>query len=349
MKPIIVFFLFLLTTAQSTPIRFKDIISVKGVLPKAHSAPVRLKDVITVKGVRSNPIIGYGLIIGLNGTGDGNGEIVNKSIRLMLEKLGIERGQEIASSNIASVIVTAKLPPFARVGQKLDVTVSSIDNSSSLAGGILLVTPLKGGNGDIYAMASGPLSVGGLEKGKKFPTTGSIPNGAIVEKELELDFDKKKFLRFGLNNPDFTTSARIEKTLNENLGGKYATSRDAATVDMVIPINYQRKVVQLMAVIENFKINVDMSAKIVINERTGTIVAGGDIVLKPVAIGHNGLSIEIKGNDDVKSSLHHMEKETTLKDLVNGLNILGATPEDIISIFQALKRNGALISDIELI
>ncbi|MCY4523767.1 MAG: flagellar basal body P-ring protein FlgI [Halobacteriovoraceae bacterium] len=315
------------------------------------AAPVRLKDLVTVKGVRSNPIIGYGLVIGLNGTGDGSGEIVDKSLKKMLQKLGIGPEQELSSSNIASVIVTAKLPPFARVGQKIDATVSSIGKASSLAGGTLLVTPMKGGDGEIYAIASGALSIGGLKKGAKFATTGAIPGGVVVEKELNLDFDKKKSLRFGLNHPDFTTSARIEKILNQNLGGKYATSRDAATVDLIIPVNYQGKVVQLMAIIENYKANADMAAKIVINERTGTVVAGGDIVLKPVAIGHANLSIEIAGGEegDFKSSLHFMDKEATLKDLVNGLNALGTTTEDMLSIFQALKRNGSLVSDIELI
>lgn len=318
---------------------------------QALAASIRLKDLVTVKGVRSNPIIGYGLVIGLNGTGDGSGEIINKSLRKMLQKLGIGPEQEISSSNIASVIVTAKLPPFARVGQKIDTTVSSIGKATSLAGGTLLVTPMKGGNGEIYAIASGALSIGGLKKGAKFATTGTIPGGTVVEKELNLNFDKKKFLRLGLNNPDFTTSARIEKILNQNLGGKYATSRDAATVDLIIPIHYQGKIVQLMAIIENYKANTDMSAKIVINERTGTVVAGGNIVLKPVAIGHADLSIEIDGEEEGanKSSFHYLEKETTLKDLVKGLNALGTTPEDMLSIFQALKRNGSLVSEIELI
>ena len=321
------------------------------IFPPLFAVPVRLKDLVTVKGVRSNPIIGYGLVIGLNGTGDGSGEIVDKSLKKMLQKLGVGPEQEISSSNIASVIVTAKLPAFARVGHKIDATISSIGKATSLAGGTLLVTPMKGGNGEIYAIASGALSIGGLRKGAKFATTGTIPSGAVVEKELNLNFDKKKFLRLGLNNPDFTTSARIEKILNQGLGGKYATSRDAATVDLIIPIHYQGKVVQLMAIIENFKANTDISAKIVINERTGTVVAGGDIILKPVAIGHADLSIEIAGGEDGvgKSSLHFIEKETTLKDLVKGLNALGITPEDMLAIFQALKRNGTLVSEIELI
>ncbi len=319
----------------------------------AFAGPSRLKDLVTVKGVRENPIIGYGLVIGLNGTGDGGAEITNQSMIKMFKKLGLNLKREVTSKNVASVIVTAKLPPFARVGQKLDVTISAIGDSSSLAGGTLLVTPLKGGDSQIYAVANGPLSIGGLEKGSKFATTGLIPGGATVEKELDVNFHKKTSLRFSLNNPDFTTAARIEKTINQELGGKYATARDATTVDLIIPVHYQRKVVQLMAIVENFKVYTDSIAKIVINERTGTIVAGGEIVLKPVAISHGDLTIQVGGEKDKKDSkpgaLYFVEKKTTLKDLVESLNAFGATPEDLIAIFQALKRNGALIGEIELI
>jgi flagellar P-ring protein precursor FlgI len=311
----------------------------------------RLKDLVTVKGVRENPIIGYGLVIGLNGTGDGGGEITNTSMKRMFQKLGLNPQQEISSKNVAAVIVTTKLTPFARVGQKLDITVSSIGDASSLAGGTLLVTPLKGGDGNIYAVANGAISIGGLKQGSKFATTGLIPNGASVEREVNLDFDKKKSLRFSLNRPDFTTSARVEKTINQELGGKYATSKDATTVDLIIPVHYQRKVVQLMAIIENFKVHSDAPSKIIINERTGTIVAGGGITLKPVAISHGDLSIEVEGGGDEgkPNTLYYVDKKTTLNELVKSLNAFGATPEDLISIFQALKRNGALIGEIELI
>jgi flagellar P-ring protein FlgI len=315
----------------------------------------RLKDIVTVKGVRSNPIIGYGLVIGLNGTGDGGGEIVNNSLKRMFQKLGLNPQKEISSKNVASVIVTAKLPPFSRIGQRIDITISSIGDASSLAGGTLLVTPLKAGDGNIYAVANGPLSIGGLEKGSKFPTTGKIPSGATIEKELKFNFDKKTSLRLSLRHPDFTTAARVEKVINQELGGKFATSRDATTVDLIIPIHYQRKVVQLMAIVENFRIHTDNKAKIIINERTGTIVVGGEIQLKPVAISHGDLTIEIKadggggGNEDKPSRLYYMDNKTTLNELVKGLNAFGATPEDLISIFQILKKNGSLIGDIELI
>lgn len=319
-------------------------------LTTSHAKMSRLKDLVHFKGVRENPVIGYGLVIGLNGTGDGGGELVDSSLKRMFQKLGLNPQKEISSKNVASVIVTAKLPPFGRLGQKIDVTVSSIGDSSSLAGGTLLVTPLKGGDGQIYAVASGPLSIGGLSKGKAFPTTGLIAGGATVEKEIDFNFFDKKSIRISLNNPDFTTAARIEKTINQELGGKYATSKDATTIDLIIPVHYQRKIVQLMAIVENFKVHSDQKAKIIINERTGTIVAGGEIQISPVAISHGDLTIQVEGaKGKGGDSVYYVDKATTLNDLVKSLNAFGTTPEDLISIFQALKKNGALIGEIELI
>ena len=317
-----------------------------------HGKSSRLKDIVTIKGVRENPIIGYGIVIGLNGTGDSGGEITNTSLKKMFQKLGLNPKEEISSKNVAAVIVTSKLAPFSRIGQKLDIVVSSIGDSGSLAGGTLLVTPLKGGDGKIYAIASGALSIGGLDKGKKFPTTAMIPNGGIVEREINLNFDQKKSIRLSLNNSDFTTSARIEKTINEQLGGKYAIARDATTVDLMVPVHYQRKIVALMAIIENFKVYTDQKAKIVINEKTGTIVAGGDVMLKPVAISHGDLTIEIGGEgggSGQKESFYYLNKGSTLNELVKSLNALGASPEDLISIFQVLKKNGSLIGELELL
>lgn len=311
----------------------------------------RLKDLVTIKGVRENPLVGYGLVIGLNGTGDGGGEITNTSLKKMFQTLGLNPQKEVTSKNVAAVIVTAKLPAFGRVGQKLDVTISSIGDASSLAGGTLLVTPLKGGDGQIYAVANGAISIGGLDKGKKMATTGRIPDGGIVEKELEMAFNDKKAIRMSLNNPDFTTAARVERTINQELGGKYATASDATTIDVIIPTYYERKVVELIANIENYKVIADASAKIVINERTGTLVAGGDIVLKKSAVSHRDMVLEVKGGEEGsgKRAIQAMEQATTINDLVKALNALGTTPEDLISIFQALKQNGSLLAEIELI
>ena len=339
MKKILIALIFSLCTIGST-------LAVQG--------PNRLKDLVAVKGVRENPVIGYGLVIGLNGTGDGGGEITNTSLKRMFEKLGLSPQSEVSSKNVAAVIVTAKLPPFARVGQKLDIKVSSIGDANSLAGGTLLVTPLKGGDGEVYAIAEGSVSIGGLDQGKRMATTALIPSGGIVEKEININFEKKESLRLTLNNPDFTTAARIEKTINEQLGGRYAIAKDSTTIDLMIPVHYQRNIVQLLAIIENYKVYQDVAAKIVINERTGTVVAGGELTLKPVAISHGNLSIEIGegggGASGGKSNhLYYMDDQTTLNDLVKSLNALGTTPQDLISIFQALKRNGALIGEIELI
>lgn len=315
-------------------------------------ASSRLKDVVTVKGVRENPIIGYGLVIGLNGTGDSSGEVTNSSLKKMFEKLGLNPRNEVSSKNVASVVVTAKLPAFARVGQKIDLVISSIGDASSLAGGTLLVTPLKAGDENVYAIGSGQISIGGLKQGAKFATTGTIPSGATVEKELISEFEKKNALRLSINNPDFTTAARIEKVINEELGGKYASAKDSTTIDLIVPPNYERNVVQLLALIENFRVNTDSIAKIVFNERTGTLVAGGDVMVKPVAISHGNLSIEVKGEgakSGSKGSMFYMDKGTTLNELVKSLNAFGATPEDLISIFQTLKKDGALIGEIETI
>lgn len=309
----------------------------------------RLKDLVDIKGVRENPLVGYGLVIGLNGTGDGGGEITNNSLKKMFQTLGLDPVQEVSSANVAAVIVTAKLPPFGRIGQKMDITISSIGDSSSLAGGTLLVTPLKGGDGNVYAVGSGALSIGGLVQGKKFPTSGKILGGATIEKEIKLAFNEKNSLRMSLKTPDFTTAARIVKTINENLGGKYANASDSTTIDLIVPPHYQRKVVNLIAILENYRVNQDNRAKIVINEKTGTIVAGGEITLSEVAISHGDLVLEVGGETGKKGSMFMVEKKTTLKDLVKALNAIGTSPDDLISIFQALKQNGAMVADLEFI
>jgi len=318
----------------------------------SFSAASKIKDLITLKGVRKNPILGYGLVVGLNGTGDGSTEITRTSLKSLYLKLGLEPKHEVKSKNVAAVVVTADLPPFARVGQKMDLTVSSIGDSKSLAGGTLLVTPLKGGDGLIYAIASGKVSIGGLEQGKRFATTGRIPGGGIIEKELAVKFSLKDKLELRLINPDFTTAARIEKTINQNLGGLFAKAKDSATISLIVPVSYNRKVVQLMAIVENYKVNVDIPANVVINERTGTIVSGGNVTLYPVAISHGNLTIEIEGSEDKVNKtgkVIYVNKSTTLKDLAQALNSFGAGPEDLISIILALKKSGSLIGNVELI
>ena len=316
----------------------------------------KIKDIVSVKGVRENPLIGYGLVIGLNGTGDNGGEVTNSSLVSMFQNLGLNLQQEIASKNVAAVVVTAKLPSFARMGQKIDITVSSVASATSLTGGTLLITPLKGGDGHIYAVASGAISVGGLTQGSRHATTAFVSNGAYVEKEMGLEFNNKKSIRLSLHNPDFTTAARIQKVINRNLGGKFSIANDATTIDIMVPSHYHRKVVPLISIIENFEINPSKKAKVVINERTGTIIAGGDVLLGGVAISHGSLTIEIKspesedgGRVGGKDKFYLMDQGTSLSDLVKALNGLGAGPEDIISIFKALNSNGAIAGEIEFI
>jgi flagellar P-ring protein precursor FlgI len=310
----------------------------------------RLKDIVTIKGARENALIGYGLVIGLNGTGDSGGEVTSSSLKKMFQKLGLNPQKEVVSKNVAAVIVTAKLPPFARQGQKIDLTISSVGDASSLAGGTLMITPLKAGDNNVYAIGSGPISVGGLTKGAKFSTTAKIPSGGIVEKENELSFNEKQAIRLNLINPDFTTAARVEKTINQELGGKYASAKDSSTVDLILPPSYHNRVVELIAIVENFQVNTDNAAKIVINERTGTVVAGGDVILKNVAVSHGDLVLEVKsGNGPGKQAVHLLEEGASLNDLVKALNAIGTGPEDLISIFQALKQNGALVGELEFL
>jgi len=327
---------------------------------------VFLKDLVTVKGVRENSLLGHGLVVGLNGTGDGPNELSVNNMKNLFQKLGVNLQKDFVTKNVAVVIVTAKLPPFPRLGQKLDITISSIGDASSLAGGTLLATPLQAGDGKVYAVGSGEISIGGLEKGKKFPTVGIIAGGALVEAEIPIDFENKNFLRFSLNNPDFTTAARLEKTINQELSGLYAKAKDPSTIDIVIPESFRKNPVTLMAILENIKIEVESVAKILINERTGTIVAGGNIPLRAVALAHGDLSVKIvpekntsaggaaatggggEGQSKLGSkSFDFIESKTTLNDLVKALNTFGVSPQDLIAIIQSLKKSGAIHAQLE--
>ena len=314
---------------------------------KVHGTKV--KNLVSIKGVRNNPLVGYGIVTGLNGTGDSKNEIADTTVKKLLKKLGVNVKSQIASKNIATVLVTAELPEFARVGQKINIKVSSIGDAKSLEGGNLLITPLKAGDGKIYAIGRGSLSLGGKAGAKNISTVALIPNGGIIEKEVDVKFDSKKSIRLALKNPDFTTAARIQEVLNSELGGLFAKAKDSATIDLIVPPNYEKNVVKLIAIIENFSVVSESRAKIIINERTGTIVAGGDIVIKPVAISHGDLNIEIGGDGGQVKSIYNIDKRTRLNDFVNSLNSFGVKPDDIISIFQALQKTGALDGEIELI
>lgn len=324
------------------------------------SLGTRLKDVATIKGVRDNILIGYGIVVGLKGTGDSSTDVTGQSLNRLFGKLGldVQENAAVKSKNAAAVIVTANLPPFARVGNKIDVTVSSIGDSSSLEGGVLLVTPLRGGDQNVYAVAQGNTSIGAVADGssKNFPTVARVVGGATVEKDIDTNFNQKKSFRLALHNPDFTTAARLAILINGELGGKYATARDSGTIDIVVPFNYEGNPVELLARVENLAVTVDIKAKVVLNERTGTVIMGDHISISPIAISHGDLSIEVKS--DAKDAnkkggkpehILDLKNGSSVSDLVRALNALGVQPKDLTAIFQTLRQVGALQAELEII
>lgn len=312
-----------------------------------------LKNIATVKGVRENILIGYGIVVGLKGTGDSSTDITGQSLGRLFSKLGldIQNNANVKSKNAAAVIVTAKLPPFARVGSLIDVTVSSIGDAGTLEGGMLLVTPLRAGDQNVYAVAQGPVSIGSVADGstKNFPTIGRVVSGATIEKDLDINFAGKKNLRLALHNPDFTTAARVASVINAELGGKFANARDSGTIDVVVPYNYEGNTVELLALLENISVNVEGKARVVLNERTGTVVMGEKINITPVAIAHGDLAIDVKGAPKgTKPERITQFKGANVADLVRALNTLGVQPKDLTAIFQTLKEVGALQADLEV-
>lgn len=316
----------------------------------------RVKDIAQIKGVRENLLIGYGLVIGLKGTGDSGTDITSKSMVRLFEKMGVQTGAtDFKSKNVAAVIVTAKLPPFARAGTRLDVVVSSIGDSSSLEGGTLLVTPLRAGDQNIYAVAQGSVSLGGVTSGGggggggvSFPTSARVPNGALIEKEVDGNFTNKRTFVMAINNPDFTTAARLAKVINTELGGKYAVARDSGTIDIIVPFNYEGSGVELIATLENLDVSPDSKARVVLNERTGTIVIGENVRIDNVAISHGDLQIEVSGPKGPKEKVGLLSG-SNIKDVVKALNTLGVAPKDLTAIFQALRAAGALQADLEVL
>ncbi len=343
----------------------------------------RIKDIANIKGVRSNQLVGYGLVIGLNGTGDKNDKITVRSISEMLEKLGLTvKPDDIKADNVASVIVTAKLPAFARAGSRIDVLVSSIGGAGNLQGGTLLFTPLKGADRNIYAIAQGPVSTGGFKVGgksgggvqKNHPTVGRVAGGALIEREIKSDFSNKSKLVLSLHNPDFTTASRTVAAINNTLAADYARTPDSGTVEIVIPPEYDGNIVGLVTVVENIGVNPDMYARVVINERTGTVVMGADVRLSTIAIAHGSLSIQIRESASVSQPgafsqggqtvvspesditvkeqsvpIYVLESGVSIGEVVRALNALGVTPHDLIAIFQAIKAAGALQAELEVI
>lgn len=351
--------------------------------PPSAAATSRIKDIADFEGVRSNMLVGYGLVVGLNGTGDSlrNAVFTQESLTAMLERLGVAtRGANLSTKNVAAVMVTAALPPFARQGSQIDVSVSALGDAKSLLGGTLLVTSLLGADGEAYAVSQGPLSVGGFEAQgaaekviRGVPTAARIANGATVEREVEFDLNELRQVHIALRNPDFTTAERVAGAINARLPGRAARALDTSTVAVPVPANYVGRVAELMAVIERLEVEPDTSARILVDERSGIVVMGENVRISRVAVAQANLTVRITENPQVSQPNPLAEGETvvvprtsievddqgerrmvvldegvTLKDLVDGLNALGVGPRDMIAIIQAIKAAGALQADIEV-
>lgn len=349
------------------------------------SGAVRLKDIATFEGVRPNQIIGYGLVVGLNGTGDKTGTtFTTQSLTSMLKRMGISvPANKVRVKNVAAVMVTADLPPFVKPGSTIDVLVSSMGDASSLQGGTLLATPLKGVDGKIYAMAQGPLSIGGFSVSgaagggaqKNHPTVGRIVQGATVEREVPIRWQDKDDMTIKLGQPDFTTAARTAELIRRTIPASNARPIDASTVKFDVPSNYRNNLAVMVAELENLKVEPDTVAKVIIDERTGTVVVGENVRISTVAVAHGNLSIQIKEQlnvsqpgafappgaatvvtpesnvqvEEESEKLMVVEAGSTINDVVKALNAIGATPRDLIMIFQAIKAAGALHADLEII
>lgn len=333
--------------------KYNLFILVCSIMISSISFAARLKDIASIRGVRENQLIGYGLVVGLKGTGDSASEFTSKSFARLIEKLGVKLERaDLQSKNVAAVIITAKLPPFAKAGNPLDVTVSSIGDSASLVGGTLLQAPLRAANDEVFAVAQGSISITG--DGKDVHTTsGRIPNGAMIERDIQADFSSKKMYRMTLHNPDFTTAARTILTINKELGGLYASAKDAGTIDIITPAAFENKGVELLATIEAIEINPDQRARVLINEKTGTIVIGEKVKISKVGLSHGNLTLKVADDGKEKKSKGPDDKVTVLDtgasvgDLVQALNKLGVSPKDLISILQSVKAAGALHGELE--
>jgi flagellar P-ring protein precursor FlgI len=348
--------------------------------PVAHAA--RVKDITSIAGVRDNQLIGYGLVVGLNGTGDGGStEFTGQTVASMLRAMGVTvNAADLKAKNVAAVMVTANLAAFARPGSRVDALVSSLGDAKSLQGGTLLVTPLRALNGEVYAVAQGPLSVGGFAVSgksgsgaqKNHPTVGHVPGGALIEREVPSQFNTKERLTLLLQNPDFTTSARLAQAINSQVGELVAQAVDSGTVEVRIPAVFRGSQVEFVASLEKMEVEPDSIAKVVLDERTGTVVVGENVRLATVAIAHGNLSIEIRENQQVsqpaplsqgqtvvtpesgvriqedRSQMVLLPQAVTIRDLVRALNSIGITPRDLITIFQAIKAAGALQAQLEI-
>lgn len=342
----------------------------------------RIKDIAYVSGVRPNMLVGYGLVVGLKRTGDKVQTIfTTQTLANMLEKMGVIVNPTLTKiNNVAAVMVTAELPPFARVGNKIDVTISSMGDASSLEGGVLVMTPLRGGDNQTYAVAQGPITVGGFATAgqagsvqKNHPTVGRIANGAIVEQEIEYAALKGETMVISLKRSDFTNARKVVERINNVFEG-CAAAQDGGTVALTVPWDLRENPVKFLAIIENLDIKPDNQAKIVVDEKTGTIVIGEDVRIATVGISHGNISVQIKEMKNVSQPLPHskggqtvvtpeteisveeekghfyyMEEGTSIKELVDALNAIGVSTRDVIIILQTIKASGALNAELEVI
>lgn len=369
---------------SATLLRFGLIFVCLTMLTSAALAASRIKDIADFEGIRENQLIGYGLVVGLNGTGDTlrNAPFTRQSLQAMLERLGVNtQDVNLNTNTVAAVMVTANLPPFSTQGTRIDVNVSALGNSSSLQGGTLLVTPLLGADGEVYAIAQGSVAIGGFSAQadaasivRGVPTAGRIASGALVERELDFKLASLTQLRLALRNPDLTTSRRVALSINELIGLPTAEPLDPGTIQINLPERYDGNIVDLLTDIEQLLVEPDLAARVVIDENSGIIVMGQDVKVSTVAVAQGNLTVtiaetpqvsqplpfangetaivprsELGVNDDTDAKLAIVRESVTLQQLVDGLNALGIGPRDLISILQAIKAAGALQAEIEVL
>ncbi len=341
------------------------------------ASPIRLKDLVEFDGVRSNDLVGYGLVVGLNGTGDGlrNSPFTEEIMTNILERLGVNvTGEQFRPRNVAAVLVTASLPPFSRAGSPIDVTVSAIGDAKSLLGGTLIMTPLNAADGEIYAVAQGTIIAGGVTAEgdgarvtQGVPTAGVIPSGATVEREVAFDFAALTSVRLALRTPDFTTAARIEQAINADFGRGVALMLDAGTVQIDIASTLMPSPAHALGRIENILVEPERRARVVVDQRSGTIVMGEDVRISRVAVSQGNLTLRIEEQPAVIQpnpfapgetvvvprtnaaiteepgiGLAEISEGTSLSEVVAGLNALGVAPHDMIDILKSIKAAGAL-------
>jgi len=357
------------------------IVGVVGFLAQPVMA-ARIKELAAIKGIRTNQLVGYGLVVGLDGTGDKSGtEFTIQSLVSMMAQMGVRvSANDVKVKNVAAVMVTAKMLPFSRIGNRIDVMVSSVGDAKSLVGGTLLLTPLKAVDGQVYALAQGPVSVGGIGAAgaggsvtKNHLLVARVADGGSIEREVPVQLNGKESLTMTLFNPDFTTALRVADRINIALGTRVAHAIDSGTLTLNVPETQRDDVAGFLARVETLDVEPDVVAKIIVNEKTGTVVVGENVRISTVAISHGNLSITVRESADVSqpeafgrgstvvtpvtdieikeegNKLMLIESGTTIRELVQALNAVGVTPRDLISIFQSIKAAGALQAELEII